>query len=211
MKRCAAFILLPLLAVFAAQAGATNLIQNGDFHTGDFTDWTLGLTPNGSAGPWGPGVEGCEGHMDQLCWDGRVATLVDNGQYAGATMSQTFTSGAGPATLSMFYEVQMLFDGAEGGDFRLLLDGNIVAQYDTGELSPWQFVEGTLAANANLTAGQHTLEIDVLNNQQWGDYTSPIELVGGIDVEGPVPEPGSLVLMGSGALGLVGVLRRKIF
>ena len=99
----------------------------------------------------------------------------------------------------------------EGGDFRLLLDGNIVAQYDTGELSPWQFVEGTLEADANLTAGQHTLEIDVLSNEQWDDYTSPIQLVGGIDVEGPVPEPGSLVLMGSGVLGLVGVLRRKLF
>lgn len=207
MKRNASFIFLALLAVFAAQAGATNLIQNGDFHTGNFTDWTLGLTPNGYV--YGPTVGGCEAHMGQLCWNGRVATLVD-GQYEGATMSQTFTSGAGPATLSMFYEVQMLFMGGEGGDFRLLLDGNIVAQNNTGDLDQWDLAVGTLTANANLTAGQHTLEIDVLTNQQWDDYTSPIQLVGGIDVEGPVPEPGSLVLMGSGVLGLVGVLRRKV-
>jgi hypothetical protein len=210
MKRWASFLLLPLLAVFATQAGATNLIQNGDFHTGDLTDWTSGLTSDGSAGPWGPEVEGCEAHMGQLCWGGQVGSVVYNGQYEGATMSQTFTSGAGPATLSMFYEVQMLFMGGEGGDFLLLLDGNIVAQNNTGELDSWDLAVGTLAANANLTAGQHTLEIDVLSNVQ-SDDTSPIQLVGGIDVEGPVPEPGSLVLMGSGVLGLVGVLRRKIF
>jgi hypothetical protein len=205
MKRCAAFILLPLLVVFVARAGATNLIQNGDFHTGDFTDWTLGLTSGGYV--YGPTVGGCEAHMGQLCWDGRVASV--NGQYEGATMSQTFTSGAGPATLSMFYEVQMLFLGGEGGDFRLLLDGNIVAQNNTGDLDPWDLAVGTLGADANLTAGQHTLEIDVLTNRQW-DENSPIQLVGGIDVEGPVPEPGSLVLMGSGVVGLVGVLRRKV-
>jgi hypothetical protein len=34
--------------------------------------------------------------------------------------------------------------------------------------------------------------------------------VTGVDVEGTVPEPGSLILMGSGVLGLAGVLRRKI-
>jgi hypothetical protein len=210
MKRCAFFILLPLLAVFVARAGATNLIQNGDFHTGDFTDWTLGFTSDGGSAGGGPVVEGCEGHMGQLCWGGRVGSVVYNGQYEGATMSQTFTSGAGPATLSMFYEVQMLFIGGEGGDFLLLLDGNIVAQNNTGWLDAWDFAVGTLVADANLTAGQHTLEIDVLSNRQLSE-TSPIQLVGGIDVDGPVPEPGSLVLMGSGALGLVGVLRRKIF
>ena len=60
MKRCASFILLPLLAVFAARAGATNLIQNGDFHTGDFTDWTLGLTSGGvrTTGPQSEVVRG---------------------------------------------------------------------------------------------------------------------------------------------------------
>lgn len=211
MKRYASLILLPLLCLFAAQAGATNLIQNGDFHTGDLTDWTSGLTPDGYAGPGGPGVGICMYHDGQMCWVGEVGSLVYNGQYEGATLSQNFISGAGPASLSFFYEAYNAFlTYGEGGDFVLLLDGNIVAQHDVGVLSPRTSTTGSLAADANLTAGQHTLEIEVLSNAQWDPNSSPFQWFGGIDVEGQVPEPASLVLMGSGVLGLVGVLWRKV-
>ena len=50
MKRYMPFVLVALLAVFAAQASATQLLTNGSFQSGDFTGWTIGTTSNGT---WG--------------------------------------------------------------------------------------------------------------------------------------------------------------
>jgi hypothetical protein len=45
---CAFAALAGFTAVFTVPAGATNLVQNGDFATGDFSDWTLaGFTNDG--------------------------------------------------------------------------------------------------------------------------------------------------------------------
>jgi hypothetical protein len=78
-----------------------------------------------------------------------------------------------------------------------------------GAINANQLLNGTLTANANLSAGTHTFEIDVLRHFV-GNSSTPFQYVTNADVEGTVPEPGSLILMGSGVLGLAGVLRRKI-
>ena len=204
-------LLVALLAVFAAQASADNLLVNGDFSSGDFTGWTIGTTSNGT---WG------QGYPIVTSWplgggnavQGEVGQLSSNGLYEGGILTQTFNSGAGAATLS--FDWAAMGDGthenADGGLFRLVLDGTTLAQFDVGDIMANDLFNGTLTANANLTAGQHTFEIDVLRPYTTIPGGTPYQYVTNADVEGTVPEPGSLMLMGTGVLGLAGVLRRKI-
>jgi hypothetical protein len=204
-------VLVALLAVFAAQAGATNLIQNGNFQSGDFTDWTIGTTSGGTWGQGFPIVTGWPlGGMNAA--EGEVGNVNPTGTQQGGTLTQTFTSGAGAATLSLLYAA--MGDGthtnADGGDFTMILDGVTLNSVDVGQITADQIINGTLSANVNLTAGSHTLEIDVTRLYLTEFQGTPYQYVTGVDVEGTVPEPGSLILMGSGVLGLAGVLRRKI-
>ncbi len=204
-------VLVALLAVFAAQAGATNLIQNGDFQSGDFTGWTIGTTSGGTWGQGFPIVTGWPlGGMNAA--EGEVGNINPTGTQQGGTLTQVFTSGAGAASLSFLYAA--MGDGvhtnADGGDFTLILDGVTLNSIDVGSIGPNDLLSGTLTANANLSAGTHTLEIDVTRMYTSAFQNTPYQYVTGVDVDGTVPEPGSLILMGSGVLGLAGVLRRKI-
>ncbi len=209
------FVLVALLAVFAAQAGATQLLVNGNFGDGTFNGWTIGTTSNGTWGggypviagwPLGGGLNSAEGEVGEVNFDGE-----DTKQ--GGTLSQVFTSGAGAATLS-FDWVAMgdpYHNNDDGGDFRLVLDGSTLADFDVGFINIDQIISGTLSANVNLSAGSHTFEIDVLRGSPEIYGVTPYQYVTNAVADGPgVPEPGSLILMGSGVLGLAGVLRRKI-
>jgi len=210
MKRYMPVVLLALLALVAAQASADNLLVNGSFQSGDFTGWTIGTTSNGSWGQGFPIVTGWPlGGLNAA--KGEVGEVNFDGTYQGGTLTQTFNAGAGPATLSFMYAAQG--DGthtnSDGGDFRLILDGVTLQDFDVGSIGPNDILNGTLTANVNLTAGSHTFEIDVLRRYVNLPGGTPYQYVTGADVEG-VPEPGSILLMGSGVLGLAGVLRRKI-
>jgi hypothetical protein len=205
---------LPLLVavlLFAAQAGATNLIQNGSFQTNDFTDWTIGTTSNGTWGSGFPVVTGWPlGGMNAA--KGEVGEVNFDQTFQGGTLTQSFVSGAGAATLSLMYAA--MGDGthnnADGGDFRLILDGVTLADFDVGSINATQTITGTLTANTVLTGGTHTLQIDVLRQFISAPGNTPYQYVTGVDVEGTVPEPSSILLLGTGALLLAGVLRRKL-
>jgi PEP-CTERM motif len=210
VKRYMPLVLLAVFALLAAQAGATNLITNGSFQSGDFTGWTLGTTSNGTAGAGFPVVAAWPlGGMN--AWEGEVGEVNFDGTQQGATLIQSFNSAGGAASLSLDWAVSAPFSGnADGGEFTMILNGVQVAQFDTGGVTQDQLLNGMLTANANLNAGTNTLEIDITRRFISVSQLTPLQYVTGVDVEGTVPEPGSLILMGSGVLGLAGVLRRKI-
>jgi hypothetical protein len=206
------FVLLAVFALFAAQAGATNLIQNGSFQTNDFTDWTIGTTSNGNWGTGFPIVTGWPlGGMNAA--EGEVGETNFTGQQEGGTLTQSFQSAGGAGTVSMDWAALGAPNGgnADGGEFTLILNGTQIAQFDTGSINANQLLNGILSANVTLLNGTNTLQIDVTRRFINLPGGTPYQFVTGVDVEGQgVPEPGSLVLMGSGVLGLAGVLRRKI-
>ncbi|MFZ0704361.1 MAG: PEP-CTERM sorting domain-containing protein [Candidatus Sulfotelmatobacter sp.] len=208
MKRYMPLALLALLALVAAQAGASNLIVNGSFQSGDFTGWTLGTTSNGTAGAGFPVVTAWPlGGAN--AWEGEVGEVSFDGTQQGATLTQSFI-GTGAATISMDWAASAPFAGnADGGEFTMILNGVQIAQYDTNSINQGDLLNGVLTANANLNNGTNTLEIDITRRYISVSDLTPLQYVTGIDVEG-TPEPGSLILMGTGVLGLAGVLRRKI-
>ncbi len=206
------FVLVALLAVFAAQAGATNLLINGSFQDNDFTGWTIGTTSNGTWGQGYPVVTGWPlGGMNAA--EGEVGEVNFDSTYQGGTLSQTFTSGSGAATLSFSWAAMGdgIHQNADGGLFELVLDGTLLAQHDVGTIGPNDLFNGTLTANANLSAGSHTFEIEVLRPYTSLPANTPYQFVTAADVEGQgVPEPGSFVLLISGVLGVAGVVSRKL-
>lgn len=209
MKRYLPLVLLALFAFVVAQAGATNLIQNGSFQSGTFANWTIGTTGNGTWGTGFPVVTGWPlGGMNAA--EGQVGEVNFSGVQEGGTLTQTFNSSGGAATISMDWAAKGgSGNNADGGEFTMILNGVQIAQFDTGNINANQLLNGVLNANANLLNGSNTLEIDVTRRFLQNNST-PTQFVTGVDVEGNVPEPGSLILMGSGVLGLAGVLRRKI-
>ncbi len=211
MQRFVSLFLLALVAFVATQAGATNLLQNGSFQTGDFTDWTLGTTSNGTPGQGFPiVVQDC---LFSNCWEGEVGEVNSDNTPQGATISQQFYSPGGMTVLSMSYiaEAATGFADPEGGEFRLLLDGTVLDDRTIGPLSDHGRMQGTLVAGADLAPGMHTFEVEALRKYLSVPGQTPYQYLTAADVENYSPEPGSLILMGSGALGLAGVVRRKRF
>jgi hypothetical protein len=208
VKRYMPLVLLVLFAFVAAQAGATNLIQNGNFDSG-FSNWTIGTTGNGSWGTGYPITTGWPlGGMNSA--EGEVGEVNFSGVQEGGTLTQTFNSAGGAATFSMDWAVMGPGGNADGGEFTVLLNGVQIAQYDSGSINGNQLYNGILTGSGNLNAGTNTLEIDITRRYITVDGGTPYQWVTGVDLEGTVPEPGSLILMGTGVLGLAGVLRRKI-
>jgi hypothetical protein len=204
-------LLLVAILLFAAQAGATNLIQNGSFQTNDFTDWTIGTTSNGTWGSGYPVVAGWPlGGMNAA--QGEVGEVNFDGTQQGGTLTQTFVSAGGAATESLLWAATNPFgQNADGGEFTMFLNGLQIAQFDTGTINQGQTLNGTLSASVPLVAGTNTLEIVVSRSfTSVPPNSTPFQYVTGVDVEGTVPEPSSILLLGIGALGLAGVLRRKL-
>jgi hypothetical protein len=216
MKRFMPLVLVSLLIVAAGSASAGNLLVNGSFQDGNFTGWTLGTTADGTAGQGFPII---------ACWPPdpclnsakyEVGQVNFNpGVFEGATISQMFTSGGGMTTLSVMWAA--MGDGVhtngEGGLFELILDGTILASHDVGQIGPTDLVNGTLTDTLNLSAGTHTFEVDILRPFLANPGNTPYQYITGADVEGPggtTPEPGTLVMLGSGVLGVAGLLRRKL-
>jgi len=212
MRRCATLVVVLFMAFAVKQANA-NLLTNGSFQDGDFTGWTLGTTPNGSAGQGFPIVTGWPlGGMNAAQYE--VGEVTFSGLYEGATLSQNFTTAGGMATLS--FDWAAMGDGihtnAEGGLFELVLDGVVLASHDVGQIGPNDLFNGVLTDTLNISAGTHTFEIEILRNFVTEPGNTPYQFVTGADVEAAssgVPEPATLMLFGSGMMGLAGLLRRK--
>jgi hypothetical protein len=205
---------LALATLGASAAGATNLIQNGDFATGDFTDWSLATTAGGVLGNGltAPGVVSFDvtGNGAQNAAHLQVGDANIVGHFDGGSLSQAFTTAGGQLSFYADYAVMLQFPNAEAGRFIVQIDGVTQKQFDLGSQIAGT-IRGSILFDDTVAAGSHTLSIFV-ERPFLGTFATPQQYLTNISLdEGRtgVPEPASWALMIAG-FGLAGArLRRR--
>ena len=165
---------------------AANLVQNPGFETGDLTNWY---------------VTGDPGNMHVGSDDPHSGAYAFDGSPTGGEgyVNQDF-SGLG----NNQYNLQFYIDqrNTNGNLFQVLWDGQLIYQLLNSGQTGYHVVQ---LNGLQASGGTETLSFGFIGSGQtaWSLDDVDLEQVG-------TPEPGSLVLMGSGVLGLAGVLRRRL-
>jgi hypothetical protein len=187
--------------LFATQAHASNLVVNGGFETGDFTGWTLGPDTGFFGVESGP-LPTHSGNYG--VYIGAVESLgsFDANINAGNQLSQILNTN--PADT---YTLDFWLDNWAGGSdgFEALWNGSVItgSVLDNANAFGWtEFTFSGLAANSTAT----TLQFNGFQNPSYFGLDDVAVTATGVTA---TPEPGSLLLMGTGILGLAVFLIRK--
>ncbi len=164
--RLLAASLTMMAGAFSSQAHA-DLVTNGDFATGDFTGWTLGLTPYGTFGaPPLPQVSSFDvtgsGATNAAQFSVGVESYDQPGGYpqAGGFLTQTIATSAGNLHVSANIAAYASeYQNIEGGVFSVLLNAVTEDTVSFGALTAGQIDRGTLSFTTPVSAGPQTLEI----------------------------------------------------
>jgi len=189
------------LALLAMSASAGNLVLNGAFTTGDFTDWT-----NSEWGVGGfPSDPGTLPTDTTFAADTGCVGAPCNDPITGADISQTIgTDTSATYTLSFLYDA-----GSESGpgttELDALWDGSIVPGGQIIDATSDTWAEYTFTGLAASTAST-VLEFTGRQDPA-GLYLTDISVTSETST---TPEPGSLPLIVVGLMGIVaGILRRR--
>jgi len=217
--------LLILSTLFAAGTASANIpggtvnasLQNGNFSTGNFTDWTVAPTSNGSLGGGLPIVTtfNVTGSGSTTAAEFEVGEVLNpgSGVQQGGSLSQNIVTGAGDLVFNADVAVTTSSNNQAGGDFSVLLDGVTLDTFDVGYISVGDIDRGVLSFSDVVSAGTHDLEI-LITRPYGNNNTTPLEYVTNVtaSVPGPgstVPEPASLALVALGLFGLAWSQRKK--
>jgi hypothetical protein len=178
----------------APAAFSQNLLTNGGFETGDFTGWTTGGNFEDTevvSGAFYDYTGAQEGSFYAVL--GPVSS--------DGTLSQSFNTTAGTQYTFSFWIASV---GDNPSDFSAYWDGTqiySVTNPDTG--ANWSQLSFTETGT-----GHDTIQFNFRDDPAYiGLDNVSVTAQSG---QGTVPEPSSFLLMGSGALALAGVIRRKL-
>jgi len=173
----------------AAPAAHADLIQNGGFETGDFTDWTLNNDANSYSF-----VYGSDPGTTYVPHSGNYEALL--GAYgADGTLSQTVTDASG-VLLQLTY--WLASDGNSPNDFSAYWNGKLIQGSALTNIANSGYVEYTFDV---YSTGSDTLTFD--ERDDYGFLSlDDVSLV-------YIPEPGTIALLGFGIGALVFLRRRK--
>jgi hypothetical protein len=207
-----------LLVVSAVPAKAVEVITNGNFQSG-LTGWTSYTTANGTIAAT-PSMAGAPqpqnasvvsfnvtgpGASNALFLNaGKINPPYNSTPGEGGGVSQAFTTTGGLATFSADIAAFTRVNGLTAfGLMSVLLDGVVLDSFDFVGPGTSTTLHNTLDFTTNLTAGQHTLQLQATRifapgagvTSQYFDNVS-------LDVEAAVPEPSTWAML---ILGFVGV------
>jgi hypothetical protein len=182
------FLLATAFLLPGAARADNNLVQNGGFESGDFSNWSItGDVP-------GAQITTNDPHS------GQYAAQFQADSYVYITQSISTPSAPGQGyNLLWWYNIHEL----PPIDMQVYWGKKLVYDYNTPGSLPW--TEGFLS---NLAPTG--LETELTFGFLVPDPQSYFELDDISVTPSPTPEPGSLLLLGSGVLGLAGAVRRQL-
>jgi len=205
-------IAICLFVGLGSTASTANVILNGDFSTGDFTDWTLFTTAHGTSNANVASFNVTGGGASLAAQFVVGDTVFPNGEQGGGIF-QFVNTGAGLATFNMDLAADNPSGAgnADGGTFSVLLDGVTEATFSVGGINPVTIDRSSLHFTTAVTAGSH--EIEILMTRAFLP-SGPTDYVDNVTFDAPgaaTPLPAALPLFatGLGAMGLFGWRRKR--
>lgn len=198
-----------LMGIGTHASASTNLIGNGNFATGDFTDWTLFTTNKGTLGS-SPNPEVVMfdvtggGAQNAAKFNVGSADLTNQ----GGGLLQDITTPAGVLNFSTAIASFSRIFNRSAGVFSVLLNGVVEATDDLGGIADGQELMGSLSFSAPVSAGAQMVEILITRPfTSLGDRVTPNQYVTDVSatVGGAVPEPSTwaMILIGFAGLGFL--------
>jgi hypothetical protein len=198
---------------FAANPAHAASLVNGNFETGDLTGWTVFTTTNGTNGTnvlnftslptvtlfntTGSGASNsAQFEVGQVSGAGGAIP-------AGGGITQNVTLASGNVNLAVDVAAFSSGNNGSGGIFALLFDGATLNTFDTADISFNTTERSTLTASTTVSAGLHSIGIQMTRPYGSGTGNTPYQYVDNFAISGTatnsatVPEPftaiGSLI------------------
>lgn len=204
-KKLLAGLATALLSLGTATVAQANLIVNGSFEDPAIGGWQVFNTITGWTTPSGPGIE-IQNNVAGSPYDGNQHVELDS--YGNSAMQQTVSTVAGA-----WYNLQFAYSprpnvSSESNGIEVLWNDTIIFAI-TGEVrgdTYWTLVDSNFI-DPVLGTGSDSLVFRAFGtNDTLGGYIDAVSLDAAVD---PVPEPASMLLLGSGLAGLAGMRRRR--